>query len=231
MCYFFWGAGLVEKCKCTWKLAAPQVFSVQYTACNSKNMPVQFLLPLTASHHLLFPQGWWAGLGSAKGGVVIAGQGCSSGSKEPVKVKANQCLVSQPFQRPKENKDETTPCKKLFFFQTSLQYFASSWPPLFSQAVRPHEGTLLLLDAAEEPGRVLQWFLRMHSGRPVAGRGCELEVNFEDMAATWAKSGMKMDEVRDIWQEAMDLYRFQATSPKVCRGNDSNLVCTFRRLT
>jgi len=53
--------------------------------------------------------------------------------------------------------------------------------------VRPHEGTLLLLDASEEPGRVLQWFLRMHSGRSVAGKGSELDMTFEDMAEPWPK--------------------------------------------
>lgn len=55
------------------------------------------------------------------------------------------------------------------------------------KAVRPHEGTLLLLDGSEEPGRVLQWFLRMHSGRSVAGQGSELSgINtFEDMADAW----------------------------------------------
>ncbi|CAL1158450.1 unnamed protein product [Cladocopium goreaui] len=84
--------------------------------------------------------GWWAGLGcAAKGGVIMAGQGCP-GSKEAIKVKA----------------------------------------------VRPHEGTLLLLDASEEPGRVLQWFLRMHSGRSVAGKGSELDMTFEDMADIWS---------------------------------------------
>jgi len=94
--------------------------------------------------------GWWAGIGcAAKGGVVIAGQGCGGSTsstdktwKEPLKVKA----------------------------------------------VRPHEGTLLLLDGSEEPGRVLQWFLRMHSGRSVAGKGSELSgINtFEDMADIWS---------------------------------------------
>jgi hypothetical protein len=44
------------------------------------------------------------------------------------------------------------------------------------------------LDASEEPGRVLQWFLRMHSGRSVAGKGSELDMTFEDMAEPWPKN-------------------------------------------
>ena len=58
--------------------------------------------------------------------------------------------------------------------------------PLKPKAVRPHEGTLLVLDGTEEPGRVVQWFLRMHSGRSLAGKGSELEEHFEDMADIWS---------------------------------------------
>jgi len=57
------------------------------------------------------------------------------------------------------------------------------------RAIRIHEGTLLFLDDAKEPGRVIQWFLRMQSGRPVAGSGSELVgtgSNFEDMADIWS---------------------------------------------
>ena len=59
--------------------------------------------------------------------------------------------------------------------------------PVKPKAVRPYEGTLLLLDG-EEPGRVMQWFLRMHNGRSLAGKGSELQgVNsFEDMADIWS---------------------------------------------
>ena len=58
--------------------------------------------------------------------------------------------------------------------------------PLKPKAIRPHEGTLLVLDGTEEPGRVVQWFLRMHSGRSLAGKGSELQDSFEDMADIWS---------------------------------------------
>lgn len=60
--------------------------------------------------------------------------------------------------------------------------------PLKPRAVRPHEGTLLFLDGSQEPGRVLQWFLRAQSGRSVAGKGSELAgaaATFEEMADVW----------------------------------------------
>uniref|UniRef100_A0A7S0AJ71 BTB domain-containing protein n=1 Tax=Pyrodinium bahamense TaxID=73915 RepID=A0A7S0AJ71_9DINO len=57
------------------------------------------------------------------------------------------------------------------------------------RVIRPHEGTLLFLDATEEPGCVLQWFLRAHCGRSIAGKGSHLMgagAEFEDIADVWS---------------------------------------------
>lgn len=75
--------------------------------------------------------------------------------------------------------------------------------PGCSQAVRFHEGTLLLLDAFEEPGRVLQWFLRMHSGRSLAGKGSPLELSFEEMAEPWCRGGSPVATHRNSLERSM----------------------------
>lgn len=63
------------------------------------------------------------------------------------------------------------------------------------RVVRPHEGTLLFLDTSSQSGRVIQWFLRMHNGRSVAGSGSAL-----------AGTGADFEDITDIWSGPDDAY-------------------------
>lgn len=106
------------------------------------------------------------------------------------------------------------------------------------RAIRPHEGTLLFLDAAGEPGRIFQWFLRAHGGRSVAGKGSDLTgpgADFEEIADVWSgpddafyvldRDAERVVRVSDGEAEVVGKGKFKLDRPcALCVGKDGVYV-------